>query len=169
MPGIKITGKFTPAGAHKLLEVGDLDPTVGSVADGETMRRVGDDVVGYEDLVTINFIIEGGGEDIPTGTYGQIRNRSGRLDLRDVTLLAEPIGAITVDIWVTTYAGFPPSDADSICAGAVPAIVGGQKDFDDTLTGWRTGIDHGDIFNYNVDACTGIELVSITLGAIKRE
>lgn len=80
-----------------------------------------------------------------------------------VTLLADTSGSIVVDIWKDTYANFPPTDADSITASAVPTISSATKSQDTTLTGWTTAVSAGDILRFNVDSVTDVTQVTIAL------
>jgi hypothetical protein len=79
------------------------------------------------------------------------------------TLLADQTGSIVIDIWKDTYANYPPTDADSITASAVPTISSATKSVDSTLTGWTTSITAGDILMFNVDSCTSIKVVLVSL------
>ena len=80
-----------------------------------------------------------------------------------MTLLADASGSIAVDIWKDTYANFPPTDADSITASAVPTITSATKSEDSTLTGWTTSITAGDILRFNVDSITTCKRVTLVL------
>ena len=80
-----------------------------------------------------------------------------------VTMMADQSGSIVVDIWKDTYANFPPTDADSITASAPPTISSAQKSQDSTLTGWTTSISAGDFLAFNVDSCSTITRVTISL------
>lgn len=111
---------------------------------------------------SINFIIDGGGSAITTGVKGYVQ-----IDfdctIDSVTLLADQTGSIVVDIWNDTYANYPPTDADSITASAVPTISSATKSTDATLTGWTTSISAGDILGFNVDSITTCERVTLVL------
>jgi len=78
-------------------------------------------------------------------------------------VLADQTGSIVVDIWKDSYANFPPTDADSITASAPPTISSAQKSQDSTLTGWTTSISAGDILAFNVDSCSTIARVTLSL------
>jgi len=117
-------------------------------------------------VVTITFIIDGGGEAITTGQKGHLEIPFA-CTINRVTMLADQSGSIVVDIWKDTYANFPPDNADSITASAPPTITTAQKAQDDTLTGWTTTIVAGDILAFNVDSCTTIERVTISLKVTK--
>jgi len=82
-------------------------------------------------------------------------------------MMADQTGSIVVDIWKDNYANFPPTDADSITASAPPTISTAQKSEDSTLTGWTTSISADDILAFNVDSCSTIERVTISLKVTK--
>lgn len=77
-------------------------------------------------------------------------------EITQVTLLSiDPsvtAGDIVVDIWKDTYANYPPTAADSICASAKPALSSGIKYQDAVLTGWTKTIAPGDVLGFNVDS-----------------
>jgi hypothetical protein len=84
-----------------------------------------------------------------------------------VTLLSDQSGSIAVDLWVDSYANFPPTDADSITASAVPTISAAAKYRDTTLTGWTTALAAGDIIRYNVDSASTITRCTMYLTVTK--
>ena len=78
-------------------------------------------------------------------------------------LLADQSGSVVVDIWRDTFANYPPTDAESITASAVPTIVSANKSEDTTLTGWTTALAAGDTLYYNVDSASTIQWVLVSL------
>ena len=110
----------------------------------------------------IEFVIDGGGSAITTGVKGYLEIPFA-CTINRVTLLADQSGSIVVDVWKDTYANYPPVDADSITASAVPTISSATKDQDATLTGWTTAISAGDILGFNVDSITTCQRVTISL------
>jgi hypothetical protein len=113
-------------------------------------------------ILSLTFVIDGGGSAITTGQKGHLEIPFAGT-IKQVTMLADASGSIVVDIWKDTYANFPPTDADSITASAPPTISSAQKSQDATLTGWTTAIAAGDILAFNVDSCTTIKRVTISL------
>jgi len=111
---------------------------------------------------SLTFIIDGGGSAITTGQKGHLEIPFA-CTIKQVTMLADQSGSIVVDIWKDTYASFPPTDADSITASAPPTISASQKSQDSTLTGWTKSISSGDILAFNVDSCSTITRVTISL------
>ncbi len=115
---------------------------------------------------SVNFIIDGGGSAITTGIKGDIVvDFAGTI--QSVTMLGDQTGSVVVDIWKDTYTNFPPTNADSITASAVPTISTAIKSQDATLTGWTTSITAGDILRFNVDSVTDIERVTLVLKVLR--
>ena len=110
----------------------------------------------------IAFVIDGGGQAITTGIKGDLEIPFA-CEIMGVTLGADQTGSIQVDIWKDTYANFPPTDADSITASAVPAISSSNKYQDSTLTGWTKSISAGDILRFNVDSVSTIQRCTVSL------
>ena len=113
------------------------------------------------------FVIDGGGAAITTGVKGYLRVPFGCVVDR-VTLTADQVGSIQIDIWRSTYAGFPPSDADSITGGHEPGIVDSNKYDDSVLTGWSKSLNDGEILAFNVDSTATIIRVTVNLQVRKR-
>jgi len=114
----------------------------------------------------IAFIIDGGGSTITAGIKGDLEIPFA-CTINRVTMLADQSGSIVVDIWKDTYANYPPIDADSITASAVPTITTATKSQDATLTGWTTSITAGDTLRFNVDSATTIQRVTLILKVTK--
>jgi len=117
-------------------------------------------------VATITFVIDGGGSTITTGVKGYLEIPFA-CTITQVTMLADQSGSIVVDVWKDTYANYPPVDADSITASAVPTISSAVKSQDATLTGWTTSIAAGDILGFNVDSATTVQRVTISLRVTK--
>jgi hypothetical protein len=115
-----------------------------------------------DDLVGINFVIDGGGAEIATGQKGHLELPFSGV-ITSVRLFADQSGSVVVDIWKDTYANFPPTDADSITASAKPTISSAVKSEDSTLTGWTTSFAAGDVLAFNVDSVTTIERITVSL------
>ena len=115
-----------------------------------------------DEITTLTFVIDGGGEAITTGEKGHLEVPFA-CTIQQVTMLADQSGSIVVDIWKDTYANFPPTDADTITASAPPTISSAQKSQDAILTGWTKAISAGNILAFNVDSCTTITRVTISL------
>ena len=117
---------------------------------------------GSSGTASLTFVIDGGGSAITTGQKGHLEIPFA-CTIKQVTMLADQSGSIVVDIWKDTYANFPPTDADSITASAPPTISSAQKSQDSTLTGWTKSISSGAILAFNIDSCSTITRVTISL------
>lgn len=115
---------------------------------------------------TITFIIDGGGTALSTGIKGDLEIPFA-CTITQATALADQSGSVVVDIWKDTYANYPPTDADSITASAPVTISTATKAQDATLTGWTTSISAGDTLRFNVDSCTTITRVTVSLKVTK--
>ncbi len=113
------------------------------------------------------FIIDGSGEVITTGVKGYLRVPFPCIIDR-VTLTADQNGSIQIDIWKSSYAGFPPTDANSITGGNEPSIAADSKYDDAVLTGWSKSLNDGEILAFNVDSATTITRVTVNLQVRKR-
>lgn len=117
-------------------------------------------------VVSITFIIDGGGSTITTGIKGDLQVPFA-CNINSVTMLADQSGSIVVDLWKDTLGNFPPTVADTITASAKPTITTATNSSDTTLTGWSRAITAGDTIRYNVDSVTTIQRVTITLKATR--
>lgn len=108
-------------------------------------------------LSPAEFIFDGAGSAITSGAEAWLRMPySGTLTAW--TLLCEPSGSITIDIWKDTYANWPPTDSDSITNGHEPSVSSGTKAEDTDITDWSdTSVSAGDILYAHVDSVTDIE------------
>lgn len=143
-------------------ESGNQDLTIGAMADGGYIKRSSTSLVSADLYTDIIFTIDGGGAEIADNATIW-RQVNFACTIISWTLLADASGSITIDIWKDTYANFPPTDADSITASAVPAISSATNATSSTLTGWTTSISAGDVLKINVDSCTTIKTCVLQL------
>ena len=111
---------------------------------------------------TIILQIDGGGSAITTGIVADIQVPYA-CTIESATILADQSGSIVIDVWKDTYANYPPTDADSIAASAVPTLSSATKSTDTTLTGWTTSIASGDTLRFNVDSASTVTRVVLIL------
>lgn len=149
-----------------ILKESDVDATP---SDGDTADPISSDWAYDDSIVTITFVIDGGGSAITTGEKGHMEIPFD-CTLTGWTLMADQSGAIQIDIWDDTYANFPPTDADTMPgAGAEPEITAsGQKAEDNAITDWTDyTLSANEIIAFNVDSCTTIERIVLSLTARK--
>lgn len=110
----------------------------------------------------IEFIIDGGGAEIAIGQHGHIRLPFAGTIL-SVTLIADQVGSISIDIWKDIITNFPPAPNDSITASAPPTITNDDVSLDAVLVGWTKTFAAGDILAFNVYSVTAIQRVTLIL------
>jgi len=135
---------------------------VGLGTSGYVLASNGTDAVWAADNDQLTVVLGSTGSALTTGVKGY-RDVQFACTITMVEMLADVSGSVVVDIWKDSYANYPPVDADSITAAAVPTISTAQKMQDSTLTGWTLALAAGDILGYNVDSVTTIAQVTVTL------
>lgn len=137
------------------------------IQGGATVHATVDDIIGLAPATTvtsaIGYAIDGGGAVITTGQLKGCLLVPYDCTIESVTLLANASGSIVVDIWKDTYANYPPTNADSICASAKPTLSSAAKSQDTTLTGWTKTISAGDVLVFNVDSASTVQHVTLVL------
>ena len=114
----------------------------------------------------ITLTIDGGTSAVTTGEKAWVEIPYD-CTVTAVEMTCDTSATVTVDIWKDTYANFPPTNADSITASAVPTISAGIKSLDETLTGWTTSVSAGDYLRFNVDANDNATRIVVTLKVTK--
>jgi hypothetical protein len=115
-------------------------------------------------VATVNFVIDGGGSAITTGTKGYLEIPFAAT-ITAARLLADVSGSCVIDIFKADYSGLPPSS--SICASAKPTLSSAQKSQDTTLTGWTTSIAAGDWLGYSVSSASTVTRVTVSLTLLR--
>lgn len=108
------------------------------------------------------FVIDGNGAAIGAGVAGDITVPVDGT-LTSVTLLADQVGDIVVDVWKDTYANYPPTNADTITGGNEPELSTAIKYQDSTLSGWTKTLMAGDTIRFNVDSAATVTKVTVIL------
>lgn len=116
----------------------------------------------HKDFKSIGLTIDGGGSAITAGIKGDIiMVHSGYI--RNWTLLADTAGSIVIDIWKDTYANYPPTVGGTITGTEKPTLSGVNKNRDNSLTTWTTGVSSGDILRFNVDSAATVTRVNLIM------
>lgn len=140
---------------------------VAKLADGDAGQFLRTDSAGTgvewaDDIASITFVIDGGGTELAIGNAGDLEIPF-NCTIERVTLLADQVGSVVVDLYVDTLANYPPDVADTITAAAIPTITTDDNSQDTTLTGWITALTSGSTIRYNVDSVTTITRVTVAL------
>jgi hypothetical protein len=143
-------------------------PTVlGGIKIGSGLSIDGDGVVSSSpEDAALTFVINYGAAIIETGIAGDLIVPF-NCQIISVTLLADVVTNLVIDIWKTNYAGYPPTVGNSITAGTTPTITGANKSQDTSLIGWTTSLTTGDVIRFNVNSVTLAHRVSIVLEVLK--
>lgn len=117
------------------------------------------------DTISIQIIIDNGGNVITTGVRGYIEVPCD-CTVNRTTVMAAQSGSIVVDIWRANGA-LPTSAAQSIAGSAKPTLSTAQFSTNTTLTGWTTTLAAQDVIAFNVDSVTSIQRVTVALTALR--
>lgn len=112
----------------------------------------------------IEFLIDGVGATITTGIKGDLEVPYD-CTITGWTMLADQSGSIVIDVWKDEYANFPPTNADAMPgAGKEPTITTATKAQDADVSDWTSrALLEGDVLRFNVDSCTSIQRVTLSL------
>jgi hypothetical protein len=102
----------------------------------------------------INFVIDGNGSPIATGTLKDFPSVNFACTINKVTIASDKSGSITVDIWKAN--GAIPTSANKISASAPVTLSNAQLNQNSALTGWATTIAAGDVFGFNVASASTV-------------
>lgn len=90
------------------------------------------------------------------------------LQITGWSMMAKDVGSVVVDVYVDTWANFPPTGGDSITGSDTPTISAGVKAESTALTGWTTDLTAGDTLRFNVESASGLSQVTCQLAFIRR-
>lgn len=113
----------------------------------------------------ITYVVDGGGSVIPTGIVGDLYIPF-NCNIYAVTLLADQVGSVVVDIWRDLLTNYPPTIADSIVALAPPTLTSADNSQDTVLTGWTRQIAANSTLRFNINSVTAITRLTIALAVI---
>lgn len=109
------------------------------------------------------YILSGGEVTIATGlSMGSIEIPF-NCSITGVTMLADQVGSISLDIWKTSYSNYPPDSNDSICGGEYPTITASDKSLDTSLDAWDVDLLAGDILMFNVRSAVTVKRLTLSL------
>lgn len=114
---------------------------------------------------TLNFVIDGGGSVITTGSKGYVV-LDGDYTVTGWTILADQSGSIVVAINRATYTNFPTFT--NIDGTEPPTLSSAQKAEDLTLSSWTTTLSARDVLEFNVSSASTITRVTVALRLVPR-
>jgi hypothetical protein len=116
--------------------------------------------------VAIEYVIDGGGSVITTGQKGHMEVPF-NMTITGWTILGDQVGSAVVDVWRTSYGGFPPSVANSITGGDYPRLVSAQGNRNLNLTLWTTKLNNNDVLAFNVNSATSVQRLTVSVMGLK--
>lgn len=112
----------------------------------------------------VTYVVDGGGSAITSGAssirYAQVPITG---TITKAEIVADQSGSAVVDVWVDTYANYPPTVLDTITASAKPALSSAIKNTDSTLTGWDTAVTAGEYMAFRVDSASTVTVLTVTI------
>jgi len=111
---------------------------------------------------TIQYVLDGGEYPLSNGIKGTVC-MDYAFEVLDWRLVCDQAGDLEVDVWRSTYAGFPPNSTNSICGTGVPTITGAQKGQDSVLAGWTKTFAAGTNFTFYVVGCAAITRATLAM------
>ena len=161
----QIGGSATSPSVTGITETGGPQAlTAGAIADGQYLKRSGNNLVGVDLYDALTFTFDNGSSAIAAGTIAGfyvpfactiIEWTIGSIDATS--------GSIVFDLWTATQANFPPTVASTITASAKPTVSSATKGQSSTLTGWTIAVPAGVWLFAKVDSCTSIKKAVLTL------
>lgn len=70
-------------------------------------------------------------------------------------MFSDLTGNVSVDVWKSNFAEYPPSASESIAGTEKPHLNGTIENLDASLTTWATQLAEGDLLIFNVDSASG--------------
>lgn len=118
-------------------------------------------------LGSFGITIDAGSSVITTGIKGYVEiPYSGTIT--GWTIVGNDTGSIVIDVWKTSYAGAPPTVANSIAGTSKPTMSSVKKNQDLTISGWSsTSVSAGDIIGFNVDSVSTLSRVNLSIKITK--
>lgn len=111
---------------------------------------------------SVDVVIDGSNFPLDTGPKMTLRVPY-TCTLTECLMLADQTGSVVLDIWKDTYGSYPPTNADSITGASPPTISAATKSVDTILSGWTTALAEDDILLFNVDSCSTITRLTVSL------
>lgn len=161
------TGWVPVAPSGSVADLDDLtDVVITTPATGQTLTYNGSSWVNTMPGAKSFGTTVGNGVTVSTGVASYVRIPFSGTITKATALSIDPAAtacSVVVDVWIDSFANYPPTDADSITAAAPITLSTDNASEDTTLSGWDTSVSAGAIAGFNVDSASGCSLVFIQL------
>lgn len=114
----------------------------------------------------VEFVFDGGGFLLTANTKRRIQLPFA-LTIVGWTLLGDISGTAVVNLWKSSYSGYPSSVSDKITASLPPTVTTTTKATSTTLTGWTVSASIDDILVANLDSVTNFTDLTLVLKVLK--
>jgi hypothetical protein len=111
---------------------------------------------------SFGIVIDGGGLVLSTGMKGFV-SMPYDATITGWDIFADQTGSVQIDVWKTSYAGFPPSVANTIAGSQKPLLSSAQKNTSSGVGTWTTAIAAGDVIAFNVDSASVVTKVTVVI------
>jgi len=108
----------------------------------------------------INFVIDGAGGTIATGIKGDVVVPFA-CNITEAWLLADQSGSISVDIWIDSYANYPPTVADQHDTYTISGATKSQE------TGLSIAVSADEVIRFYVNSATTIQRCLVFLKLVR--
>jgi len=86
--------------------------------------------------------------------------------MKGTPITGQSSGSAVVDVWKKALASGDPDDANSITASAPLTMSSAVYSQNSTLTGWTKTLAQNDVLRFNVDSCTNLRRLAISLRVV---
>lgn len=156
---------FSDAGST---EVMSIDGATGNIQTDGTVAVDGGSISGEQ--LWLEIEIDGGGSTLTTGTKRRIKIPYNCQIVSDGTaaweVTLDQSGSIGLDLWMDTYANYPPTNADRI-SGSIgsqnPRVSSSIKAQSAALTGWTVNLVKGSYLFVVIDSITTAQFATLSL------
>lgn len=135
--------------------MGNVNATYGFTTSGATA----DSLYSWQDtgqvagtIYEISRTINGNGFAIAAGLVSGNIAIPETGEISQIVLLSDVDSTTVLDLWLDSYANYPPTVDDSISGTTKIQLSAGKTAKDSTLTGWDKTVTRGDIMRVNVDS-----------------
>ena len=156
-----VTASKLGSQAVETTSIKDGAVTAGKIADGAiTASKL---ATGARQF-TINVPIGNGQEVVSAGFHGYYRLPQYPFKILSWEIGPDVSGSIQFDLWVDSYAAFPPTAADSICGSAKPTLSNAAK-ASGSASGWSGGgqVAGNRWLGVNVVSASSVKFVTLAL------